>query len=90
MKKILILSVFAILSCGSKDNDESNCMESWEVSEYCTRTPGCTVVACRETPSPPNVLRFKCSEVKDIKPGDVVLYKTVDCAKFYRKFIKKM
>ncbi|AZA82215.1 hypothetical protein EG341_00850 [Chryseobacterium lactis] len=83
MKKVIILIPLCFLGC-SKD-DDSACFQTWNVTEYCTRSTGCSIVGCGESPKTLES-RFKCDEVQGVKNGDVINYKTVECAKFYRKY----
>ena len=86
----LFATCILFASCSRDDSSAKLCTEEWNVMEYCTRTAGCPVVGCGESPTYVN-RTFKCEEVNGIKEGDLILYKTESsCAKFYRKFIKKM
>lgn len=88
MKTLISISLFCfILFTGCKD-DDGGCLQMWKYTEWCETTSGCNIVGC-ETPHTAT-RRFNCDEVESISPGDVVLYQTEGCAKFYREYIERM
>ncbi|QDP86033.1 hypothetical protein FNJ88_10935 [Chryseobacterium sp. SNU WT5] len=89
MKKLIFL-IPLIMGCSRDSSENTLCTQEWTVMEYCTRSSGCPVVGCGETPMTLD-RTFKCADVEGVKEGDLVIYKEESsCAKFYRKYIKKI
>ncbi|WP_086985083.1 hypothetical protein [Elizabethkingia miricola] len=84
MKKLLLITPFLFFAC-SRDSD-TVCQQTWQVSEW-TRYD-CSPANESEHRSVERT--FKCDEVKDIKEGQTVVYKTDGCYKYYRIYNKRV
>lgn len=85
MKKLLLLTPFIFFACSSSNRDEP-CKQTWKVTEWsrydCSPASESTPVTAERT--------FNCDEVKDIKEGQTVTYKTEGCYKYYRIYNKRV
>ncbi|TWP23098.1 hypothetical protein ETU10_08360 [Apibacter muscae] len=88
MKKLLFLfGLLFIITCSSDDNNDG-CKETWNITRYYEFPPDCN----NEAPIPSTYDKeFDCSNVKDVKEGDVRLdTKLSSCGAVYIRFNKKV
>ncbi|MCL1689633.1 hypothetical protein [Elizabethkingia anophelis] len=87
MNKSILLFVVIILFFTGCSNRDEKCWQRWQVKEWETTESGYGCIASESNPIF-NEKMYKCEE--GIKEGQEVVYMTVGCKKFRRKYIKRV